>query len=49
MQFGENGTVEYSPNIINDKTLLLFNRLIRKLPESDFQELYNNAIKSQVL
>ena len=44
MQFGENGTVEYSPNAINDKTLLLFNRLIRKLPESDFQELFDNVI-----
>jgi len=44
MQFGENGTIEYSPNAINDKTLLLFNRLIRKLPESDFQELFDNVI-----
>lgn len=46
MQFGENGTVEYSSNTIDDKTLVLFNRLIRKLPDEDIKILYKDAVNN---
>jgi hypothetical protein len=44
MQFGENGTIEYSLKSRNDKVFSLYVKLIRNLSYDTFIQLYEDAV-----
>jgi hypothetical protein len=42
---GENGSLEYSPDVISDKLLVMFFKMLRDTSESEVEKLYNDNIE----
>lgn len=46
--YGENGSIEYSPDAISDKLLAMFFKMVRNTSETDLESLFSDYIASMM-